>query len=771
MERDAYNVGLSDESTVQAELSHKQKRRFGYAFPEVLQELDEPATRSHTMPPGAKPKTTSYTNNTLFSFKSTRPCLDSVPLDTLCRRCRSLKFNTFSNMTITNFRGEALHENLGTVEELRDSACPLCNLFHSMAPSDPYANSQARSHQQCHLRAFSANYAFARLDNRIIRSLQDGILLAVLRADPREISLNTSGTYTELTQSVQETGYLSLWPMSRPAPHFGARTIDPARCDFDFMINCLQYCQTNHHKSCHINSKTKRALKAWKVIDCKTKEIVEAPPDLDYIALSYVWGMGTSNDTSQDINNAPRVIRDAMDVTLKLSFRYLWVDRYCIDYADKAETAAQILQMDLIYSQATLTIVAAAGDNPNDGLPGISVRHRTPQPSIRVRDMLLVSTFPHPSWTVGKTKWASRGWTYQEQVLSKRLMVFTDCQVLYECEGMHCAESRVLPLDVMHCSSGTRLKTKVPRGAFVDRQLGQDPLSIISCISEFKTRQLTMSTDNLHALEGIFQVFSRAKKPVHTLMGIPMSGYRRAGPKSSKMTKRTSEQSFITGLSWYHSCIAERLECFPSWTWAGWEGPINSSLLLEKSGNEHKYAHILLIGQDGTHTEMSNIQQPGHDSASQAYSNTVSLDIRAWTFEIPKTAFFLSQKNEYRVGILTRFEGLIFVPFYPDRDLDFLPKRSEYESRIPITNFNPTDAEGNLTAVILAGRSGEKEAQEESETFALVVEQRNGYSERVGCFVISKKVSFRYRGSDRPLFNIPLALHRVPKRRQAIRIR
>lgn len=40
-------------------------------------------------------------------------------------------------------------------------------------------------------------------------------------------------------------------------------------------------------------------------------------------------------------------------------YRYLWVDRYCIDQDDVAEKKEQIAQMDRIYRGAELTIIAA----------------------------------------------------------------------------------------------------------------------------------------------------------------------------------------------------------------------------------------------------------------------------------------------------------------------------------------------------------------------------------------------------------------------------
>jgi hypothetical protein len=49
--------------------------------------------------------------------------------------------------------------------------------------------------------------------------------------------------------------------------------------------------------------------------------------------------------------------------------KYLWVDSICIVQDDPVVANAQINQMDLIYAQAVLTIVAATGQNANVDLP------------------------------------------------------------------------------------------------------------------------------------------------------------------------------------------------------------------------------------------------------------------------------------------------------------------------------------------------------------------------------------------------------------------
>jgi hypothetical protein len=71
------------------------------------------------------------------------------------------------------------------------------------------------------------------------------------------------------------------------------------------------------------------------LIECQTRTLVPAE-DHPYVALSYVWGpihgiFKFTDDSEQLPTKLPRTIEDAITVTQKLDFRYLWVDRYCIN--------------------------------------------------------------------------------------------------------------------------------------------------------------------------------------------------------------------------------------------------------------------------------------------------------------------------------------------------------------------------------------------------------------------------------------------------------
>ncbi|EEY14164.1 conserved hypothetical protein [Verticillium alfalfae VaMs.102] len=64
----------------------------------------------------------------------------------------------------------------------------------------------------------------------------------------------------------------------------------------------------------------------------------------------------------------PPVILDTMRAVVKLGFRYVWIDRYCIWQDDQIHKMSQVERMDQIYSDAELTIVAVGAKDPSYGI-------------------------------------------------------------------------------------------------------------------------------------------------------------------------------------------------------------------------------------------------------------------------------------------------------------------------------------------------------------------------------------------------------------------
>ena len=101
-----------------------------------------------------------------------------------------------------------------------------------------------------------------------------------------------------------------------------------------------------------------------------------------YAALSYVWGLHQPFTTTPATlserltgfppEELPRTIRDAVQVTRDLGYRYLWVDALCILQGRTPEAVAdwqrESATMEAVYSNAVFTIVAAGAQHCDAGI-------------------------------------------------------------------------------------------------------------------------------------------------------------------------------------------------------------------------------------------------------------------------------------------------------------------------------------------------------------------------------------------------------------------
>jgi hypothetical protein len=207
-------------------------------------------------------------------------------------------------------------------------------------------------------------------------------------------------------------------------PKIPYRPIRHDTVDINLMREWLNDCRRKHTSSCSEPETDLlsciRTVAGFKLIDCREKRIVGAPTILEYAALSYVWGQSresiTDNSTSCSSfvdgilpSSLADTIEDAISVTLQLGFRYLWIDKYCIDQsATGHELLMQLSAMDLIYSGAAVTIIAAAGDGTNFGLPGVAKQPRIERPSIKFNGITWISGSMDMQAPLYASKWTTR---------------------------------------------------------------------------------------------------------------------------------------------------------------------------------------------------------------------------------------------------------------------------------------------------------------------------------------------------------------------------
>ncbi|KAI5868703.1 hypothetical protein GGS23DRAFT_546828 [Durotheca rogersii] len=213
----------------------------------------------------------------------------------------------------------------------------------------------------------------------------------------------------------------------------------------------LEICTTHHKETCGMLPWYSEGSfpSCFRVINAVTYTLVDAPRDCRYCALSYVWGDTTVfKTTTKNLDEVrreggirnlsdqiSRTVLDAISLVREIGETYLWVDAVCIVQDDEQDKATQIKHMDEVYSRAVLTIVAAGGSDSNSGLPGVWPHLRTlSQVTEEVDDILRISLPLEPSRKLRHSVWNSRAWTFQEEVLSARTLVFIDDQVFWKCK-------------------------------------------------------------------------------------------------------------------------------------------------------------------------------------------------------------------------------------------------------------------------------------------------------------------------------------------------
>lgn len=501
--------------------------------------------------------------------------------ETLCDNCQEIDLKTaFKQAWKRNDETGVPIADLGSqTKAWNKSSCTLCRLFAAVS-------SLSEDSKLYHLRAMSFIRATQNLEyfEPMTYNNGDAICLVVVPGD-NERHDDVDGKLKKDIWNCRTTGCILPVHLSSSTnrSRYKARLMNAECIDYDFIRQCLDFCQRrhNHHEMC--KSTNVSSPSSIKVIDCESLSVIPAPPGCSYVALSYVWGPNHSEErlkcgTRTSLpRSLPKVIRDAIALTRNLNWRYLWVDKYCINQLDEKVKKEQIGQMGKIYGAAALTIVAAAGSDAHFGLPGVSDSRRRPQASAHVQGRLLAETFPLPEYSINKSKWATRGWTYQEGVLSTRRLVFTEEQVFFECKKMSCREAISTPLFAIH--KGVKLGETVGPSYFEGfAQFSPYPISSSYAwrfnmlggfeehVERFTARELTYPSDGLNAFMGILDNLGNQNMIYHH-WGLPIN-FKGEPP---------TPDVFARSLLWTHDRFRNespptRRKELPSFCWAGWLG-------------------------------------------------------------------------------------------------------------------------------------------------------------------------------------------------------
>lgn len=263
---------------------------------------------------------------------------------------------------------------------------------------------------------------------------------------------------------------------------------------------------------------------------------------------------GTKNAT------LPRTVRDGMALVKEIGYRFLWVDTICI-VQDDPNKRDQIQVMNLIYRRARLTIVAMAGENANSGLPGVMQGTLIETPTAVIDGYKLQAKPPSFETELKRLRHSTRGWTYQEMLLSPRCLFISPYQYYFRCT------IRLWP------ETWLNYHTSQPVSTLIWPTLSGTPSSdlLISgyehYVEAYTRRQLTYDNDILNAFTAVLEELSLLfSTTFHD--AIPDTNIVRALLWCSAGDGAPERRSSIT-----NPC-ADSNPYFPSWSWIEWKGPV-----------------------------------------------------------------------------------------------------------------------------------------------------------------------------------------------------
>lgn len=349
----------------------------------------------------------------------------------------------------------------------------------------------------------------------------------------------------------------------------------------------LEECQTNHNL-CNApqQSLPSRVIDVGSLQEEPFLYISSLGEEAPWVALSHAWGgehpltttLASLHERCHSIplGSLPPVFLDAIKITRKLGFKYLWVDSLCIIQDSRADWAVESTKMSDIYSGAALCIVASAASGPSEGIFRSGDRDRhffqsfaeiNPSTESERRRSFFLRRDSRLEWSDSiHVKRRSpieplhkRAWVLQESCLSRRSLEFTSRQLRWSCRTSDLTEGsphtdqdysifKDLGRDLFRMPIAT---TAYPSLPWINATDSMSPLTWwYRTLENLTRRDILYGGDLLPAIAGL--AFEFKKRTIYSYV----CGLWR--------------EDFHKGLLWRSKESGQRVESdsVPSWSWA-----------------------------------------------------------------------------------------------------------------------------------------------------------------------------------------------------------
>ncbi|RSL58809.1 hypothetical protein CEP54_007539 [Fusarium duplospermum] len=303
-----------------------------------------------------------------------------------------------------------------------------------------------------------------------------------------------------------------------------------------FASRALRNCIKTHACAPRSTSFVPTRLVNVQVVDGKySVRLVARTSPRPYVTLSHCWGpkfpyhvKTTDFNIESRLSSSgipwtelPQSFRDAVAVTERLGFEYIWIDALCIIQDSSADWQAESSLMHQVYSHCDVMLSADASPDTNIGLfrscnmtkswsvtaaPSPILWNRCP---VKARYQLahctygIKTTMYSPLDQTRIFPLSKRAWCYQEEQLARRIVHFSIDEVSYDClGGVEC-----------HCGFWG------PGGVSIDSNIWRKTLPDKTCLEKekhnlwreivgmYSKRELSFWSDRFPALSALARQF------------------------------------------------------------------------------------------------------------------------------------------------------------------------------------------------------------------------------------------------------------------------
>jgi Heterokaryon incompatibility protein (HET) len=316
----------------------------------------------------------------------------------------------------------------------------------------------------------------------------------------------------------------------------GTNPLNDTSITFLTFKNWLRICDKKHH-----NCRNRSYILPTRLIDVDlsgahkphllpSSSIIQ-PSDVQYIALSHCWGpSGTPfKTTKQNIRshmekisecNLPKTFADAIAIARGVSVQCLWIDSICIVQDDITDWSQESASMATIYRNAYFTIAATASKNGHGGCfrsggSWVSAEFYVGKrngSSVPKSDLLssqqgavdaVVKPIPNIRKLIENSPLNKRAWVFQEMVLSRRVIHFTESQPIWLCQERMSSEDGLIE-QAIRINHHLTAALAPPFG--VDSTTSSTWWTLVT---NFTARSITNQQDRPAAIAGIIEFFQR----------------------------------------------------------------------------------------------------------------------------------------------------------------------------------------------------------------------------------------------------------------------